>query len=93
MKCGKRFVILLYAYIYIHLVISYSICKNVFPLFVINKFSLQYHLIEQSKLLVAYDWYDLKLTNKSFDVWLNFTNQCKLLEELKYKKAEAHYNW
>lgn len=51
------------------------------------------HSINQSKFLVAIDWYEVKITEKLFNKWIIFTEQCKMVEATKMNTAIAHYNW
>jgi hypothetical protein len=51
------------------------------------------HSINQSKFLVAIDWYEVKITEKLFNKWIIFTEQCKMIENQKMQKATLHYNW
>ncbi|KAG5681010.1 hypothetical protein PVAND_010477 [Polypedilum vanderplanki] len=50
------------------------------------------HSIHQSKFLVAIDWYEVKITEKLFKCWVQFTENCKMIESHKIRNAEAHYN-
>ena len=47
----------------------------------------------RSKFLVAIDWYEMKISEKLFKKWTNFTEQCKTIEAQKMRIATAHYNW
>lgn len=51
------------------------------------------HNIHKSKFLVAIDWYEIKISEKLFKSWIQFTKISKFIENTKMKKAEAHYNW
>lgn len=51
------------------------------------------HHIHKSKFLVAIDWYEVKISEKLFRSWVQFTQVSKMLEQSKARKAEAHYNW
>ncbi|CRK98414.1 CLUMA_CG011772, isoform A [Clunio marinus] len=51
------------------------------------------HSINKKKSLVAIDWYEVKITEKLFKCWIQFTSQSKFFENAKMRKAEAHYNW
>lgn len=53
----------------------------------------RFYLIENSKKLLAIDWYDLKLSERMFCEWVRFTAQKRLILEIKLRKAEAHHNW
>lgn len=44
-------------------------------------------------MLVAIDWYDMKLSERIFHVWIGHTKMQKILDEIKLRQAEAHYNW
>ncbi len=57
------------------------------------KFYFQYQLLQHSKMLVAMDWCDMKLTERMFHVWIGHTKMQKILGEIKMRQAEAHYNW
>ncbi|XP_055375830.1 uncharacterized protein LOC129608371 [Condylostylus longicornis] len=48
---------------------------------------------ERSKYMVAIDWYDLKITENVFKIWLGVTKLMKIVEETKTKQAESHYQW
>ncbi|XP_037037996.1 calponin homology domain-containing protein DDB_G0272472 [Bradysia coprophila] len=50
-------------------------------------------LNQHSKMLVAMDWYDLKLTERMFHIWVGYTKMEKILDEIKMRQAEAHYDW
>lgn len=43
--------------------------------------------------MVAIDWFDVKISERIFKIWLGRTIQIKILELNKMKNAEAHYNW
>jgi hypothetical protein len=49
--------------------------------------------MHKSKFLVAIDWYEIKITEKLYFAWIQFTQESKFIENNKMKKAEAHYNW
>ena len=51
------------------------------------------HHCHKSKFLVAIDWYEVKVSEKLFKSWIQFTKISKFIENSKMKKAEAHYNW
>lgn len=51
------------------------------------------HLMEKGKLLVATDWYEMRLNERFFSLWVARTKQEKIIMETKMKHAEAHYNW
>lgn len=51
------------------------------------------HNIFKSKFLVAIDWYEVKITQKLYFAWIQFTQESKFIENNKMKQAEAHYNW
>lgn len=53
----------------------------------------KYYLAEVSKRLVAEDWYDLKVCDHWFHAWHLYTNQCRLINEMKKRKAEIHWEW
>lgn len=53
----------------------------------------QYQAIQTNKMLVAIDWYDMKLAEHTFCLWDGYTRQQKLMEEVKIKQAKSHYNW
>lgn len=53
---------------------------------------LQFYLVENSKKLLAADWYDLKLSERMFRDWVRVTAQRRLIVEIKMRKATAHYN-
>lgn len=44
-------------------------------------------------MLVAIDWYDMKLSERIIHAWIGHTKFQKVLDEIKMKQAEAHYNW
>ncbi|XP_055919539.1 uncharacterized protein LOC129951428 [Eupeodes corollae] len=48
---------------------------------------------ERSKFLVAVDWYELKLNQTIITQWLGFTKLQKMVEDVKMKQAELHYEW
>lgn len=52
-----------------------------------------YYLLQQSKLLVAIDWYELQMTSKIIRHWHERTRQLKQIEAVKAQRSEAHYNW
>lgn len=54
---------------------------------------LQFYLVEHSKKLVAEDWYDMKILERSFSIWNCITVQNKLIMDNKIRQAEAHYEW
>lgn len=35
----------------------------------------------------------MKLADHTLKVWDSFTRECKMIEEVKIRQAEAHYNW
>ncbi len=49
--------------------------------------------IRQSRMLVAIDWYEMKITEKLLHVWYIRMKQFKIIESGKMKSAETHYNW
>ncbi|GAB0090946.1 uncharacterized protein DMENIID0001_057310 [Sergentomyia squamirostris] len=51
------------------------------------------HLLEKGKLLVAVDWYEMRLNERFFSFWLARSKQEKIVLETKFKHAEAHYCW
>lgn len=51
------------------------------------------HNIHRRKLLVAIDWYEVKITDKLFKSWFEFKQTSIILENNKLLKAQAHYNW
>lgn len=51
------------------------------------------HNIHKSKFLVAIDWYEVKVTEKLFKSWVQYTKISRFIGNTKLKKAEAHYNW
>ncbi|XP_059610789.1 golgin subfamily A member 6-like protein 6 [Phlebotomus argentipes] len=51
------------------------------------------HLMEKGKLLVAVDWYEMRLNERFFGLWVARTRQEKIVLETKMRHAEAHYNW
>ncbi|KAJ6649713.1 Coiled-coil domain-containing protein [Pseudolycoriella hygida] len=53
----------------------------------------KYQLLQHSKMLVAIDWCDMKLTERMFHLWIGHTKMEKILDEIKMRQAEAHYNW
>lgn len=54
---------------------------------------LHINSINHSKLLVAIDWHEVKLSQKIFDLWLNYSECCKVIEKRKIAEAEAHFSW
>lgn len=44
-------------------------------------------------MLVAIDWCDMKMTERMFHVWIGYTKMQKILDEIKLRQAESHYNW
>lgn len=44
-------------------------------------------------MLVAIDWYEMKLSERIFCIWDGYTKEQKLIEEVKLRQATAHYNW
>lgn len=44
-------------------------------------------------MLVAMDWYDMKLSDQILGIWSGYTKKQNLLREVKMRQAEAHYNW
>lgn len=50
-------------------------------------------MVEHSKKLVAEDWYDMKILERTFSIWNCITVQNKLIMENKIRQAEAHYAW
>lgn len=44
-------------------------------------------------MLVAIDWYEMKLTDNFMGAWNGYTREQKLLIEVKMQKAQIHYNW
>lgn len=65
--------------------------KNVTKKFI--KIWIHLNAINHSKLLVAVDWYEVRLSQKMFDAWIQYTEACKLIEKRKLADAEAHYSW
>lgn len=53
----------------------------------------KYYLAEVSKRLVAEDWCDLKISERWFRAWNLYTNQRRLINEMKRRKAEIHWEW
>lgn len=51
------------------------------------------HLLEQSKMLVAIDWYEMKISEHILREWKVISKQTKMVEDFKMKHAEAHHNW
>lgn len=49
--------------------------------------------IRQSRMMVAIDWYEMKITEKLLRLWYLKSKTNKMLEAGKMKNAEAHYNW
>lgn len=67
---------------------------NYSPIFsLITILSAQYQALQTSKLLVAIDWHDMRLTERMFRRWDNYTRHQRCIEEVKMRQAEAHYNW
>lgn len=54
---------------------------------------LHINSINHSKLLVAIDWHEVKMSQKIFDLWLEYTECCKVIEKRKIAEAEAHFSW
>lgn len=54
---------------------------------------MKYHLILESKYLVAIDWHEMKLAERTLKIWDGYTRECKMIEEVKMRQAAAHYNW
>lgn len=50
------------------------------------------HNIHRRKLLVAIDWYEIKITDKLFKNWFEFKQTNLILMNNKMLKAQAHYN-
>lgn len=50
-------------------------------------------LIARGQMLVAIDWYEMKLNEKYFATWLAYTREAKIQEETKMRHAETHYKW
>lgn len=65
--------------------------KNLMRKFI--KIWLHINSINHSKLLVAIDWHEVKLSQKIFDLWLEHTECCKVIEKRKIAEAEAHFSW
>lgn len=53
----------------------------------------QVYQIRQSRMLVAIDWYEMKITEKLLRFWYMKSKTNRMLEAGKMKNAEAHYNW
>lgn len=53
----------------------------------------RFYLVENSKKLLAIDWYDMKLGERMLREWVRFAAQRRLIVEIKLRKAEAHHNW
>lgn len=53
----------------------------------------KYYLAEVSKRLVAEDWCDLRITERWFRAWQLYSNQQRLINEMKRRKAEIHCEW
>uniref|UniRef100_A0A336MGR4 CSON000878 protein n=1 Tax=Culicoides sonorensis TaxID=179676 RepID=A0A336MGR4_CULSO len=60
-----------------------------------NSFRLwkDYYLLQQSKMLLAIDWYELQITSKIIKAWYERTQELKKIESVKMERAEQHYNW
>lgn len=53
----------------------------------------EHHLLEQSKMLVAIDWYEMRISEHILREWKIISKQTKMIEDFKMKHAEAHHNW
>lgn len=53
----------------------------------------RFYLVEHSKMLLAIDWHELKLSERIIRDWIRATAQRRLVFEIKFRKAEAHHNW
>lgn len=58
-----------------------------------NLYLEQHQQVQHSKMLVAIDWYEMKLTDHFMGAWNAYTRKQKLLIEVKMQKAQIHYNW
>lgn len=57
------------------------------------RFWKDFYLLQQSKMLVAIDWYELQIASKVIRHWYHRTRQLKQIEAVKQQRAETHYNW
>lgn len=51
------------------------------------------HQIIRCKLLVAIDWYEVRITEKILKIWVEQTKCSKMIENTKLRKAESHFHW
>lgn len=51
------------------------------------------YFAEKSKYFLACDWYEMKVTQQTFGLWREFTSNSRIISEIKFKKAEIHYEW
>jgi len=50
-------------------------------------------LLEQSKLLIASDWFEMRLSERIVRYWASYVKQEKYIQEIHLRQAIAHHEW